>query len=420
MESLIEERYTDVRELEEALRPVFRHLQALLFGAGETQQVMEEEAEKVETVPLHGPAASQADDLEVPAERMVSATPQVSPRRDSHASPGKISQTTQPTVPSETQPQQPSQPHPLFHPSETQNIDVPSDQVTFPSLLQDTTLVQDHDAFLGVQEDHPYEDDHMLMQNTADMLIDSYNPPSSSSRLYGTSFTDPAYDYGHEGALFYSQDGTINPTLLAPPPILHHHFRTPSPSPQPSSPDMPLRASLSQVTASVFDNEESSSSSSSSSEEEEENEDGQKKKKSKDKGKERASDVGIRARQLLEEYEPGLRAVSQPRYGTRDRRPTVKAMEAMEAMEYETREPSVSSYAGSTQRVTKKTVKSKKDWKEGREKRKTMGSGDPTYAGEYCHQCRNTNRYAKMRCSAIRENGEACLLLFCEKCILKR
>ena len=38
----------------------------------------------------------------------------------------------------------------------------------------------------------------------------------------------------------------------------------------------------------------------------------------------------------------------------------------------------------------------------------------------YCHQCRNKNRYEKMRCTKIKEGGHPCGLLFCHKCVLLR
>ena len=38
----------------------------------------------------------------------------------------------------------------------------------------------------------------------------------------------------------------------------------------------------------------------------------------------------------------------------------------------------------------------------------------------YCHQCRNKNRYEKMRCTKIKDGGIPCGLVFCHKCILLR
>ncbi|EJD04644.1 uncharacterized protein FOMMEDRAFT_133843 [Fomitiporia mediterranea MF3/22] len=44
----------------------------------------------------------------------------------------------------------------------------------------------------------------------------------------------------------------------------------------------------------------------------------------------------------------------------------------------------------------------------------------PEGSRKVCHQCRSRNRFAKMHCNFVKENGELCTLSYCHKCISRR
>ena len=145
----------------------------------------------------------------------------------------------------------------------------------------------------------------------------------------------------------------------------------------------------------------------------------------KGKGKERASDVGIRARQT-QNRSTEVDSLSQ-RVGRRDRKPTAKAVEARESIGVQdVLEPSssgIDGYGGaSSSKVGKKSESKLFKTSKVNKQPKTKGARKlgMNVEKEYCHQCRCINNYGKMQCRGLRDNGEPCLLLFCEKCVLKR
>ncbi|KAI0089713.1 hypothetical protein BDY19DRAFT_82367 [Irpex rosettiformis] len=404
LDTIIEDRFPDPFLLDKLLQPMFRHLYALFSG-------VEKKA------PVPGPARSSKPLIELPRPISRRSPPPLPPLLvRPPISPLKANQNLEYPNIAQTPSKRP------FAVNEIHNLDIPSAQLTFPSQqqhLQAIALVRDRDAFLGVQED-PDDDDvvfkssPMALGGDSSELYGSVEEPSLEPlnlhvENQGSSFSSAPYrssNFGHEGAVFYSEDGTINPMLLAPPPLPNavNQFRTPSPSLVPSSPEIPLRYSLSQST-SVVDNEVSSFYESSVSSDDE-YDPGLR----KSKGKERASDVGILARQTVTEPElPPL----WTSVGKRDRRPTAKAMEAMQSVgEDGTRELSMSLFSDAAL-PSKGPVKARRKGKVERKVGENFEYG-------FCHQCRGNNGYAKMQCRGMRENGEPCLLLFCEKCVLKR
>ncbi|KAI0083425.1 hypothetical protein BDY19DRAFT_998574 [Irpex rosettiformis] len=402
LDTIIEDRFPDPLLLDKLLQPAFRHLYAL-FGVVKKK------------TPVPGPAESSKPLLEQPRPISRQSPPLPPLLVGPPISPLKANQNLEHPTISRTLSNRP------FATNEMHNLDIPSAPLTFPSLQQNLELIawmRDRDALLGVQED---PDDDNVVFKSSPMALGGDN-----SEMYGSveeplllwnahlenqesSFSGASYrssNFGHEGAVFFNEDGTINPLVLAPPPLPNavNQFRTSSPFLVPSSSGMPLRHSLSQST-SVVDNEVSSLYKSSVPSGDEYSPG---LRKSKDK--ERASDVGILARQTV--TEPALPPLWTS-VGKRNRRPTAKAMEAMQSVGGDgTRELSMS--------LVSDAALPSKGFVKARRKGKVERKVGENFEWGFCHQCRGKNGYAKMQCCAMRENGDPCLLLFCEKCVLKR
>ncbi|CAL1697120.1 unnamed protein product [Somion occarium] len=115
----------------------------------------------------------------------------------------------------------------------------------------------------------------------------------------------------------------------------------------------------------------------------------------------------------------------------RDRRPSARVLEALASVDYELTDDDADGETINTEElgsivghsVTRRdaTVNQSKA-----KPRKRASQLEQTIApngaipSEYCHQCRRKTQYNKMRCSAIREDGDICGLRFCERCIERR
>lgn len=300
-----------------------------------------------------------------------------------------------------------------------------SSSSTAPSRgLEQLSAVRGHDAFFGVQEDTPEGDS--LMHSSRQAAFPSTSFPSKhrnssdrgswqQAKLSGDasrSLPDfppmPSGFNNDEGGLFSPDDGTINPSLLGPS-GLTNQFRTPSPSPPPPSPQLPV-SNVREASSSNAEDESMGIPETPDPEWE------PREAEKNYKGKGRAKDVGIRAR---ESHSRSVASLPPPMAvsGKRQRRPTAKVKETLDSVVLDRgsqlpspksdvlalRDPDV----GAASR-TKLTIKVKPI------KQKAAGRN------AYCHHCRGKNSYDKMKCSATHPDGDLCALFFCQKCIAKR
>ncbi|KAI0686464.1 hypothetical protein BC835DRAFT_454566 [Cytidiella melzeri] len=297
---------------------------------------------------------------------------------------------------------------------------------------QQLLAVRGLDAFLGVEDDS-HEQEVYAHNHGPVAALPGLLPHEASEAVpwaHLNSFLDPQDSslspmtpyFGHgENVTSYTENGTINPSLLAPSGNTNQ-FRTPSPSPPPVSMSAVRSRSVSIVETTPYQTEGSDSDSDSDYIEDQRS----KSRRAIEIGKERAYDA-VRAR----ETQSGLVEISELPgmvVGKRPRKPSAKAQEALHTTDQQDSRLSVSKtmidHARSSSdapshehaRSEKSVGILQKVTPAAKQKKPKRIVGD----GRYCHQCRNQNNYDKVQCSSIRADGLPCALLFCEKCILKR
>lgn len=226
---------------------------------------------------------------------------------------------------------------------------------------------------------------------------------------------------------FAGGNGTIDPSLLAGP-STPPRARSPSPPPSPTSPAR--RASRQDA-----DDEAEWTGAAPKPKAKK----GRAKGAPPGKGKERAADVGYRARVASAPGTPAAQDAFMQEVegltGKRTRKPTVRALESQESTQHlreiglvKGSEPHVRTPAehGPAQAPAEDSASdSETDEDEDdpdhsrpqltKDEIRKLSIGIP-----YCHQCRTQNRYDKMRCTFVKADGERCGLYFCEKCITIR
>jgi hypothetical protein len=225
----------------------------------------------------------------------------------------------------------------------------------------------------------------------------------------------------------YVGNGTIDPSLLAgPSSALLVRSRTPSPalsalSPLTSSPAQPLsqHGALSAKNTTGKKKVKAKDTKGGKGGKGEERQSDGNERATPGKGKGRADDVGYRTR-LLGDVGGAANGVEDGSAGKRARKLGTKAKEAKEqgpsVAAQERTHPRAGHCAGSDDDEI-----GNDDNGGAGEKRMTQAEIDRLALEiPYCHQCRNQNRYEKMRCSVINDNGTPCGLQFCEKCIVIR
>ena len=129
------------------------------------------------------------------------------------------------------------------------------------------------------------------------------------------------------------------------------------------------------------------------------------------KGKGRAADVGYRSKIAKDRGSESEGFAEDSMSSKRVRKPSARAKEA--------REHDVDGLFKPPARRRQSTIGDDSDVDDEQPRRIITNEDISRLAAEipYCHQCRNQNRYEKMRCSCINADGQPCGLYFCEKCI---
>lgn len=144
----------------------------------------------------------------------------------------------------------------------------------------------------------------------------------------------------------------------------------------------------------------------------------------KGKGKGRAEDVGYRARLVSAGVESDVGGAANGAEnglaGKRARKLSTRAKEAREHDLSVVEKERAHAHADRGATSSDDEFENEDHGPAG-EKRMTQAEIDRlALEVPYCHQCRTQNKYEKVRCSSINDNGEPCGLQFCEKCIVVR
>ncbi len=330
-----------------------------------------------------------------------------------------------------------------------------------------SSVLRGRDAFFG---DVSMDPDALNMQGDMDLEMrgNIYFPDNQQDLAMIAGWNQSLYEDPMAAAISPHTDhsflcgGTIDPSLLGGPSLTP---RSPSPDPRtlPSTPHRhtsharPPRTSS--LQPSIHPEDAGRPSTLGKGEEKgipREMDNETDKPTGKGKGKGRAKDVGVRARQIIA-LTPSINKVASTLAqdhiltGKRDRKLSTRAIEAYVSgkklaevdldLGDDIEDVENISQAASTLMVSdpgESTMhdSDNDDEDSGEVSRRRMRSKSKASAGSYserqarihqlaaepqfCHQCRNKNRFEKMRCTVIKDNNIPCGLRFCEKCFAFR